>query len=71
MVQIDEQSVCYGCPRHDNTFQCTSYTPEGMDFRIRMGYCPLTDRWAEWRTDRPKTKLVKSRVGQQKQRKGK
>lgn len=62
--------VCEDCRKLDENEHCTAYTRAGQARWERMGHCPLVNRWAEWREDKPKPVLVRRRVGQQKQLKG-
>ena len=67
-MKIEHDKVCQECPKLDISFQCTVYSQEGMDFRIRQGYCPIEDRFAKWRKD-VEVKLIKDRIGQKKGKK--
>lgn len=62
--------LCHECPKvkDDPLHICTAYGLVGMNFRHLMGQCPLMNRWAEWRTDAPKARVDKIRIGQQKSR---
>lgn len=51
------------CSRHDEAYCGTYAFPQA---KWRLGDCPMAD--AELRTDQPKAKAGKVRVGQQKQR---
>lgn len=59
--------LCQKCERLVNG-KCTAYSPEGVVYRNRMGYCPVGDIYAEWRTDKPKEVVQKIRIGQQKRK---
>lgn len=68
---FDGENVCEACPKLKTEGVCSVYTPEGMTFRTRMGHCPVSDRWANWREDKPiYDKSGKKRVGQGKTRSG-
>jgi len=59
---------CYDCEKLDKDKICGVYGVVGMNYRTRMGMCPVVDRYADWREDKPKVKVQKVRVGQQKNR---
>ena len=61
--------VCENCPKlGDKVKLCTVYSLDGMTFRGKAGYCPVVNRWANWREDKPVIIKGKKRIGQQKQR---
>ena len=59
--------ICIGCEKLVDGI-CSVYNPEGMTYRNLMGYCPVVDKYADWREDKPKEVKTKVRVGQQKQK---
>ena len=63
------EHLCHGCDKLNDEFICVAYGVIGMEYRNRIGQCPLDDRWADWRTDKPKIETQKVRIGQQKGRK--
>lgn len=66
---MEKENICVGCPKAVNIDgKCSVYSVEGMAYRNRMGYCPVSERWADWREDKPKETIKKVRVGQQKQK---
>ena len=68
---FEGDEVCVGCRKRlgpDGTGPCGVYMPEGMAFRLQVGHCPVVNRYASWRDDKPITKATKKRIGQQKQR---
>ena len=65
--------VCDGCPKLEQyksflSCSCGSYSKEGQTMRQKAGYCPLSSRYADWRTDKPVKVVDRYRVGQQKQK---
>lgn len=65
---FEGECVCIDCPKRKGTQLCSVYHPEGMDFRIGAGHCPVVRRYASWHKDKPIVKVTKKRIGQQKQR---
>ena len=66
---MEIENICPGCEKVvDGT--CSVYSPEGVAYRNRMGYCPAPSmgRYASWREDKPAEAKKKVRIGQQKQR---
>lgn len=61
------ENICVGCEKLVNDV-CSTYSVDGRKYRNRMGYCPVVDKYAEWREDKPKEITKKIRQGQQKQR---
>ena len=62
-------TICYKCEMlNQKTNLCVVFYPEGQRLRQRLGYCPITEVYADWRDDKPKVKKQKVRIGQQKQR---
>jgi len=66
-------NICIDCPKIVNIEKnvCSVYNIEGMAYRNRMGYCPVSDKYADWREDQPKAEVKKVLIGQQKQKKKK
>ena len=58
-----DKTICevVDCPKRGSC----PYSPEGIEFRTRQGYCPLIDR------PQKVAVVVKKRAGQQKQKGGK
>lgn len=66
----DKCNICTDCAKVvDGT--CSAYSKEGMAYRNRMGYCPVVEKYADWRDDQPKAEVKKVLIGQQKQKKKK
>lgn len=63
-------NVCKNCYKLNDKGNCTAYRPEGMVRWQKMGNCPLSGRWADWREDKPKEIIKKRRVGQGKTKQG-
>lgn len=53
---IDKDHICFECEKLKDTNKrpCSVYGWGGMSFRDRMGHCPVVDRYANWREDKPK-----------------
>lgn len=62
--------VCVDCPKTGEDNTCTVYGSSGMHFRQMVGHCPVMNRWAEWRGDKPIIVKKKARVGQGKTKQG-
>ena len=62
--------VCRECPKINNVGLCSVYPPDGMIFRATIGHCPVVNRWADWRTDKPTVNTTKARIGQGKTKSG-
>jgi len=58
---------CKGCRKVGADGLCTSYTQEGVNFRIRYGDCYLGSKGIMYEL---KAATTKARIGQQKQKKG-
>ena len=63
----NELEICVDCPRKDAEGECVTYTPEGMLYRNKMGWCPIVSKgpvkpvwWSEVKK--------KERAGQKKTR---
>jgi len=63
-------NICIDCPKIIKGV-CSVYSIEGVAYRNRMGYCPVSDKYADWREDQPKAEVKKVLIGQQKQKKKK
>lgn len=61
--------LCYDCARLNKDKICSVYGLVGMNYRHRQGMCPVVDRYADWREDKPRTATTKIRIGQQKNKK--
>lgn len=59
--------LCFECDKLNEHEMCAVYGWGGMSFRNRMGYCPVAEKYADWREDKPKEIKKKVRIGQQKQ----
>ena len=65
-MRLKPSDLCYGCEKLNEDMICGVYGVIGMRYRTRTGMCPVTDRYADWRDDKPKVKIQKVRIGQQK-----
>lgn len=43
---FEGDNVCEQCSNLNKNGLCKVYSPGGMSFRQRMGYCPVSERWA-------------------------
>ena len=67
-------NICIDCPKIIKGVikgVCSVYSIEGVAYRNRMGYCPVSDKYADWREDQSKAEVKKVLIGQQKQKKKK
>ena len=66
---FEGDDVCEGCPKIERGF-CIVYSLDGSLYRSKVGYCPISGRYASWREDKPVKVLDKKRVGQGKTKQG-
>ena len=63
-------NICRGCLKRFGNGPCTVYNQEGTATRRQAGYCPVVNRYADWRTDKPVRENKKVHVGQGKTKAG-
>ena len=62
---LTKDHLCFECEKLNEEGMCGVYGWGGMSYRTRMGYCPIVEKYADWRDDKPKEikkKVTKKKV---------